>query len=323
MGFEDLISVIVPVYNVQKYLRRCIDSILCQSYRNLEVLLINDGSSDGSGRICDEYAALDSRVKVIHQANGGVSCARNSGLEVAGGDYIGFVDSDDYIDPEMYERMLSAIHSSGADIACVGIIAESEQGENKKVIRCPQSMKVYDTEAALSEILLSQDIGIGVWSKLYRRDVFDQVRFPIGETNEDGAVVIELTKNRTLVHVAEPMYHYVQRGGSITSAYNASLCEFQHRNVFKLTEIIQNDYPGLKDQCRFYIAKTMFDILCAHNAQSAVVDESVSLYFEDYKKYWSALLRSPCLSHRKKVKAILLRIGLLKRFYRMKKVASG
>lgn len=115
---EDLISIIVPVYKVENYLSKCLDSMICQTYKNIEIILVDDGSPDNSGKICDDYAKKDSRIKVIHKENGGLSDARNAGLKIATGKYIGFVDSDDYISVEMYEKLYNQAKKEDADIAC-------------------------------------------------------------------------------------------------------------------------------------------------------------------------------------------------------------
>ena len=135
---EDLISIIVPVYNVEKYLHRCVSSILQQTYSKFEVILVDDGSKDASGRICDVFASKDERVRVIHKENGGLSSARNAGLDIANGKYIGFVDSDDYIENDMYEIMYNALIKNNVDIACVGIYRDDEEKDKSVIIRCPK-----------------------------------------------------------------------------------------------------------------------------------------------------------------------------------------
>ena len=126
---ENLISVIVPVYNIEAYLRKCIDSILAQTYTNLEIILVDDGSTDNSGEICNEYAAKDARIRVIHKGNGGLSSARNTGIDIATGKYIGFVDSDDYLAPDMYEKLLGAIVNNHADISVCNVHHVDENEE--------------------------------------------------------------------------------------------------------------------------------------------------------------------------------------------------
>ena len=162
---HQLISIIVPIYNVEDYLKRCIDSILGQTYKNLEVILVDDGSPDKCGKICEEYKLIDSRIKVIHKKNGGLSSARNNGLDIATGDFIGFVDSDDYIERNMYESLIEALNNNNADIATCGIIREDTNTQHKINIRTPNTEKVYLDIDAIREILLSREIGISVWSK--------------------------------------------------------------------------------------------------------------------------------------------------------------
>ena len=137
MDPKPMISVIVPVYNVESYLARCVDSILTQTYQNLEVILVDDGSKDNSGVICDDYARRDSRVNVIHKENGGLSSARNAGIEAAGGEYLAFVDSDDWIEPDAYERLLSAMQKHAAKLVVGGRYDVDGATGEKKVGLCP------------------------------------------------------------------------------------------------------------------------------------------------------------------------------------------
>ena len=178
-----LISVIVPIYKVEKYLHKCIDSILAQTYTNLEIILVDDGSPDNCGKICDEYAAKDSRIKVIHQPNGGLSAARNAGLDIATGDYIGFVDSDDYIAPDMYEKLYNALVKNDADMAICDYqrfgneLPYDEMSLTTEVITGLQAMEKQNTVINCSFVV--------AWSKLYKSFIFSNVRFPVGKINED------------------------------------------------------------------------------------------------------------------------------------------
>lgn len=207
----DLISVIVPVYNVEKYLRKCVDSILAQTYTNLEIILVDDGSPDNCGKICDEYAAKDSRIKVIHQENGGLSAARNAGLDVATGDYIGFVDSDDYIAPDMYEKLYQAIEIYNSDIALCGfkkfeLESRTEVYEKKLLYR----------DEFLKELLL-ENIKSYAWNKLYKKSLFDNVRFPEGELFEDLKIMHLIGEKVSAVSFTNKiLYYYRIRQGSIT-----------------------------------------------------------------------------------------------------------
>ena len=170
-----LISVIVPIYNVEKYLARCVDSIVNQTYKNLEIILVDDGSPDNCPAMCDEWAEKDSRIRVIHKENGGVSSARNAALDIATGDYIGFVDSDDWIEPEMYSSLIQKISESGKNIALCSYYAVEISGERYEC-RCVVDKEVLDKDDYFRFIVLGGDGGY-IWNRLYDADILKEVRF--------------------------------------------------------------------------------------------------------------------------------------------------
>lgn len=210
---EPLISVIVPVYKVEPYLRKCLDSIVNQSYRNLEIILVDDGSPDQCGVICDEYAAKDARIIVIHQENGGVSSARNAGLAVATGEWIGWVDSDDWIENDMFEYLLQSALRRGADIAVCG---RCEHYRNRMNSRGWEQERLLDTEAAL-KLLLENDIMQNfLWDKLWKRELFQGVTFPVGRTFEDVAIMHNIfARARQILCLPGNKYNYVLHGQGI------------------------------------------------------------------------------------------------------------
>ena len=219
-GREPKISVIVPVYKVEPYLRKCLDSIVNQTYRNLQIILVNDGSPDKCGAICDEYAAGDRQIEVVHQENGGLSAARNTGLKLANGDYIGFVDSDDWIELDMYEYLLANALKYQADIAVCGRV---ERYKTYSVPRNCANVRVLDTEMALELLLRDAEVQNCVWDKLWRRELFDNIRFPVGRTFEDIAVAYKLfAKAEKVVCLPDIKYNYLQRQGSILSDISLS-----------------------------------------------------------------------------------------------------
>ena len=208
------ISIIVPIYNVEPYLRRCIDSLLKQTYKNFELILVDDGSPDNCGVICDEYAAADSRVRVIHKPNGGLSDARNAGLEIASGAYIAFVDSDDWVAPDYLERMLSALEHTGADICECGILRTS--GEVGVPVVASASPAVFNTVEALEQLIADREFHQHVWNKLYRKKVVVNILFPKGKTHEDEFWTYQVFGNaNTVVKIQNILYFYFQRSGSI------------------------------------------------------------------------------------------------------------
>ena len=209
-----LLSIIVPVYKVENYLQKCIDSILAQTFTDFELILVEDGSPDNCPALCDAAAAKDVRVRVIHQKNGGLSAARNAGLDVARGAWIGFVDSDDYIAPEMYEALYQAVQSTGADLALCDYAEVDEAGEP-----CPQMHVSLSGAELTGQELLQNASGLMVqlaWNKLYRRDIFAQLRYPEGKLNEDLFLIPEVCLQiQKAVVVPKILYYYVQRSGSI------------------------------------------------------------------------------------------------------------
>ena len=208
------ISVIVPVYNAGEYLRPCLDSILAQTHRDLEILLVDDGSTDGSGGVFDGYGATDGRIRVLHQENRGLSAARNAGLDAAAGDYVAFVDADDVLAPQMLGRLLEAI--ADADMALCNIRRISETGELEEI--CPIGDEILTGRSFGEKLLLPQAwFYVTVMNRLYRRELFDGLRFPEGIIHEDEAVVCDLAARcRRVVTISQPLYHYRRTPGSIT-----------------------------------------------------------------------------------------------------------
>lgn len=216
-----LISVIVPIFKVEQFLPRCIESIRNQTYQNIEIILVDDGSPDRCPEICDAYAKKDSRIKVIHKKNGGLSDARNAGIEIARGDYLCFVDSDDYIKSTMLECMLEAVNKSHSKLVITNLRAVNEQGECFfDTEQSPIHNGMYTAEELLSKIY--KNLGwyyIVAWNKLYHRSLFEQIRFPVGRIHEDEFVVAQIMwKAQKIICIDSEEYIYTfQRKGSIMS----------------------------------------------------------------------------------------------------------
>lgn len=219
---NDLISIIVPVYNVEPYLRKCVDSILAQTYRNLEIILVNDGSPDRCGEICNEYGQLDARVRVIHKKNGGLSDARNAGLKIMNGKFVAFVDSDDWIDPAWCEVLLRNIVHFNADMSLGGILVEKINGDTAHIeSSTAQYGNTAFCESNLAMMKRYLRTAWAAWDKLYRAELFDGIRYPVGEINEDEAIVLHLLDRcERVCYTNEVFYHYMKRidGSSITTA---------------------------------------------------------------------------------------------------------
>ena len=208
------ISVVVPIYNVEPYLRRCVDSLLGQTYRDFELILVDDGSPDDCGRICDEYAAHDSRVQVVHKPNGGLSDARNAGLAIARSEYIAFVDSDDWVAEDYLARLLDTLMETGADI-CECEALRTTGDENYSPVE-QSTPAVFDTVSALEQLIHDGVFHQHVWNKLYRKEVIADILFPKGKTNEDEFWTYQVFGNaKTVTKIPDILYFYFQRPGSI------------------------------------------------------------------------------------------------------------
>lgn len=305
---EAMISVIIPIYNAELYLNRCIESVLYQTYTNLEVILVDDGSTDNSGEICDSYREIDKRVQVIHQENGGPSSARNRGLMAAKGEYIGFIDSDDYMAGDMYETLLAYMQDD-VDITCCGRICLSSKGRRELCFL--SKTKKYTREEALGEVLLIRKISSSVCTKLFRRELFEDLLFPVGRGSEDIPVVYNLTKKaRNVIHVGKAKYFNCYRKNSRSNK------DFYFRRIdyllFKrdICIDIKNRYPQLTMQAEAgYIQAAIYIIGNIQKSQ----DRNKYTYIEKrVKKMLRNMmlrgLRNPYLDWREK--KILLETGV-------------
>lgn len=236
------ISVIVPIYKVEAYLNKCVESIVRQTYTDLEIILVDDGSPDTCPQMCDDWADKDSRIKVVHKENGGLSDARNAGLAVATGEYISFIDSDDWIEPGFMEVLLDAITNTGADIAECGTRLVDEAG-NKLSGRGVKADETLSSVDALVRLVNEAGIFQTVWNKLYRRSVIGDILFEKGKYNEDDYFsyqVFDRAKKVTIV--SKPMYNYLQRSGSIMGVgYNPRRLEGLQARVLRMNYL--QKYP--------------------------------------------------------------------------------
>lgn len=243
------ISIIVPIYNVEPYLHRCVDSLLKQTCVDFELILVDDGSPDHCGIICDEYTALDSRVRVIHKPNGGLSDARNAGLEIAQGEYIAFVDSDDWVAKDYLERLMTALIETGADICECGILRTHGAGEFPAVA-CG-TPEVYETFEALEQLIHDGAFRQHVWNKLYRREAIADILFPKGKTNEDEFWTYQVFGNaKKAVKISDVLYFYFQRPGSIMGeTYSLKRLDALEAKLQR-QQYIDSKFPKLSQQAR-------------------------------------------------------------------------
>ena len=244
------ISVIVPVYNTIDYLERCVDSIRRQSYENLELILVDDGSTDGSGEFCDKLEKLDNRIRVYHKENGGASSARNIGIRNAVGDYIGFVDSDDYIDTDMYQMMMELAVEKNLQIVQISREEIDEEGNIlQNICIPPEDIRFCDSETFMKELLLHEG-DCSFCTIIVRRELLQKHRFPEGELNEDFKLLVELLLQVDGVGILPKQgYHVVYRSNSTTrkASENSFSRVFMDNieNADKIQVIVDKDYPAL------------------------------------------------------------------------------
>lgn len=241
----DLISIIVPVYNVEQYLNRCVESIVNQTYSNIEIILVDDGSPDHCPEICDKWAAMDSRIKVIHKENGGLSDARNIGLEIAVGDFIGFVDSDDWIAQDMYYVLYNDLMTNNSDISACAVkrvYESSMQMENLTKNGC----MVLETEEAMKALIEQTWLKQPVWYKLYRREIIEDIEFPIGKYHEDAFWTYQIIGRAHRVSITDKTYYYYwQRGNSIMGKpFSMKRLDGLEAEIFQL-DYINSNFPRL------------------------------------------------------------------------------
>ena len=286
-----LVSVVVPVYNVEKFLPQCVDSLLAQTLPNLEIILVDDGSTDGSGSICDSYAATNENIRVIHQKNAGLSAARNTGIAAAKGEYIGFVDSDDFIAPQMYRALLEAALTGGMSVAVCGRYITDEEGNVTEEAFTLSQEKTYAPVDAMEQILIGGPVDVAAWDKLYRKDLFDGITFPVGEINEDAAIIFRLVdKAEKIVHIGAPMYYYRGRSGSITkSGYKPNKIQaLDHAKAIE--QFVCHRYPQLKLACQRYTA-----YMCCQLLALMLKDpDAKKQYPEHYSRCMQGLRQNIC-----------------------------
>ena len=249
-----MISVIVPVYNVADYLHKCLDSILCQSYNNLEIILVNDGSTDDSSSICRECKDRDNRVILIEKENGGLSSARNAGLAVAKGEYVGFIDSDDWISPCMFQELIQEIKHQEADVSICGYNIAHRSGRIKQVYL---NAGVYQSTEVLID-LLSGRLKDYACNKLYRRALFQGIEYPEGKTFEDISTTHKvLGKAQRIVIINKALYYYRQRKESITQSISLNNAMDRCNALYERYNMYRSVYPMIKAQMIIQVFNSM------------------------------------------------------------------
>lgn len=244
------IGVIIPVYNVAPYLARCLDSVLAQTFTDWALLLVDDGSTDGSGKICDDYAARDQRIKVLHQVNGGAAAARNAGLDANTAEYIAFIDADDYVEPNYLAAMFEALQKHQTLMAACGTERCHADGQVETRAAMPETLMT--PKAVLTCLLRGDDpITSGPYAKLYHHNLFRSLRFPVGHISEDLAIMYQLVAQcDQIATVSLPLYHYLYRTTSVTATTHMTLAHLDYFRYYQaMADYMVATYPDLRDEC--------------------------------------------------------------------------
>lgn len=312
MKKETLISVIVPVYNIMDCLERCVKSICTQTWENLEILLVDDGSTDGTGALCDQLAKKDGRIRVFHKENGGSSSARNLGIREAKGEWLGFVDSDDWIEPQMYERLLGAALFSGASIAQASRDEIDEEGTRRPDVCAPPKEELTRSAEEFLRTLLLHEGDCSFCTKLVKRELFAGRAFPEGKLNEDFYLLVELLGTGAAVRIVpEQLYHVFYRMGSNTRRKDKR--EFSRvfvdivDNADFIEELVGKTYPALqKEAVRFGLFQRLDYLLHIPVAMMTRTDA----FYRNVKRYLRAHVKdtvmNPYLTRKNKIYLLLL-----------------
>lgn len=256
---NDLISVIVPIYNVEAYLSRCVESLINQSYKNLEIILVDDGSPDNCPQISDDYAEKDVRIKVVHKENGGLSDARNAGLEIAKGEYISFIDSDDWIDLETYSLVMQKMFETNSQIGAFNIINVTNDEFNPNL---SEEFEVMDSQKAIENTIDNINVRTVVWNKVYHKNIFEGLSFRKGRLNEDEFFTFyALARAEKIVYLYRQCYYYFQRPTSIMGVYDIRRLDMLD-GVKERMDFIEKNYPQI-----FLKAKLSFCSSCIYQYQ--------------------------------------------------------
>lgn len=304
-----MISVIVPVYNVEKYLERCVKSIAAQTYKDLEILLIDDGSTDKSGKMCDDFQQTDSRIKAFHKQNGGLSDARNYGIEHSAGEFISFVDSDDYIDEKMLETLHRLITENDADLA---VCSAMDVFEGKEVTQVKEIKEFNLNKVESYKYMLRGDGIPSACNKLYKRQTVGDVRFPVGKLYEDGFFTPQILKRveKTAV-TSKPMYYYFRRADSITTKPfrkgDLDVIEAYDKCVKQVKELCPEALPYAEFRYRNAYFNVLDKMLMRDDCKEIPEYKQVIKYL---KKHTVQIVKDPGFGKMRKIAAVALKFSV-------------
>ena len=288
---KSLLSVIVPIYKVEDYLPKCVESIRNQTHSNLEIILVDDGSPDGCGAICDEFAQKDSRIRVIHKENGGLSDARNAGIEMAKGDYLAFVDSDDWLEPDAFDAMLALAKKYDAKMVCAGRYNEDGATGTQSKGLCPEKEEFVPGKELVRRIFRWDHLDSAAWDKLYARELFREIRYPFGRVVEDVPTTYRIALLAgSAVLLPKRIYHYLHRENSITTAAVSEKTFHFSQNADRVYADIRENWPELETEARYLRVRSLYYNLWMEDRASEEAKKRYAGSFDDSRRELKAEL---------------------------------
>lgn len=315
MDKKPLISIIIPIYNIMDCLEKCVDSCINQTYQNIEIIMVDDGSSDGTSELCDKLKEKDERIRVFHKENGGSSSARNLGIEEACGEYLGFVDSDDFISPTMYEELINAILKYNVPIAQVSRDEIDDKG-NKLPDVCtpPEKAFLCSSDEFMKELLMHRG-DCSFCTKLIKKDLFTDKRFPIGKLNEDFYLLLQMLKEVKGIYILPgQLYHVFYRIGSNTRKKDKN--DFSRvfmdivENADVAQQIVDKHYPHLKEVCIRFGLFQRLDYMLHIPVRQMKPDNNFYVRVKKYlRSHFTDTLKNPYLTKKNKIYLVLLTVA--------------
>ncbi|WP_302434788.1 glycosyltransferase family 2 protein [Roseburia inulinivorans] len=312
MGREDeLISVVVPVYHVETYIERCVESLLQQTYSNLEIILVDDGGDDRCPQICDEYAKKDARIKVIHKKNGGLSDARNAGMRAASGKYLAYIDSDDYIQPDTYEKMIYALKKENADIAVCNYEAVTDQGQSitEKNQKMDIKDRTYSSQEAISNLCgPNYHYWVTAWNRLYKIKIAREISFPVGKIHEDEFTAhLFYDKAEKIVGISEPLYKYVIRENSImTKKYSVKNLVYVEAVNNRIEYCMEHGLEEVGQAFLRWMSRYLMNVYDKLDIKDKEVRQTYDKYVEMYLKLYHSIKEKHKLDTKTKAATFML-----------------
>ena len=302
---NDTISIVVPIYNVENYLEECIDSLISQTYSNLEILLIDDGSTDNSGKIADDYMKKDERIKVFHKKNGGLSDARNYGIIRAKGKYICFIDSDDYVNKHFVSKLYQLITKENSIVSVIGYQKFTNESEITDYAQEEKNITVFTKEDGLNQLFKTDGFGNYAWNKLYLKELFDDVKYPINKKMEDlGTTYKILMKCDKIPYQPSQYYYYYQREGSILHTFDKKLYLDKLEQALERHSDIKIAFPNNIDN-DIYIVNVILECMPYIYEKRELLNKSKNIL----KKTLNKQIQSR-LSFNKKIKLLIYKINI-------------